>query len=727
MSTAQLRPASQDPSRRPTGPLLTIWSLFWNSIVRVIGRCAYASVATAGVVYLFLANDQGRDLLRLCAERGFALWNLAFLIGALLLGLTLWYTSRRLLEPEFSGRDFRRETSAFGRAWLPRVFGFLAPASIGVGFLLVDTQDWLSAWILGALFLLLAAGLMVFFIKRRSLFIDRSTSPRRERIGIEIAREGDLSAIDWAIIGFAFGLSAVLVASFLAWPVAVPRLLGSPAIVLLGFAGVALFGGLVLTYAFLVNKQPAGTALALVLAVLFGLVNDNHWIRTDPAAPELPRQTAADHYQTWRAANPTPVRIDGREPVILVAAAGGGIRAAYWTASTLSFMDEIEGFDDNLFAISGVSGGSVGATIYTALKRIELAQAPGVSEATTLETAREVLAADFLSPVIAGMLFPDLIQRFLPVPIALADRQRFLELGFEHGVPGALNPLALPFTALYADGYAARLPSLLLNTTVVDSGRRALISNIDPDGITDTADLLDERFSTRGVLLSAAAGASARFTYVSPAGSLSGPGDQGEQKVRLVDGGYFENSGAATLGGLLGLIESETRFPILILIRNDPRAPAVCQNRAPDAELVGAVPNPLGPPSPDLLSEVTSPIRALLNARDARGRLAEVDAARQFEGQLAGHVERRLKGAVIELSLAAVNQAALAKALSPVERRRIEQSMVEPPLGWSLSETARLTMDETLDHESGGLEAELDNLRALLAGDITAYRPCDPR
>jgi hypothetical protein len=56
--------------------------------------------------------------------------------------------------------------------------------------------------------------------------------------------------------------------------------MGAPAIVVLGLAGIALFGSMVLTYAFLAYGQPAGTALALVLAVIFAFWNDNHWVRT---------------------------------------------------------------------------------------------------------------------------------------------------------------------------------------------------------------------------------------------------------------------------------------------------------------------------------------------------------------------------------------------------------------------------------------------------------------
>jgi predicted acylesterase/phospholipase RssA len=171
--------------------------------------------------------------------------------------------------------------------------------------------------------------------------------------------------------------------------------------------------------------------------------------------------------------------------VVLVAASGGGIRAAYWTASTLAAMDGVPGSSDNLFAISGVSGGSVGAATYAALQRERLVSGQADS---VLPRARVVLAEDFLSPVVAGLLFPDLIQRFIPFPVAWAERQRFLERAWEAALGPTPNAFADAFTDLYAGGYQARLPSLLLNATVVDSGRRALVANMDVTSFTDLVD-----------------------------------------------------------------------------------------------------------------------------------------------------------------------------------------------------------------------------------------------
>ena len=49
------------------------------------------------MAFVFLANDQGQDLLRISAEPDRFWWNLCFAVAAVLLGLSLWYSARLLL------------------------------------------------------------------------------------------------------------------------------------------------------------------------------------------------------------------------------------------------------------------------------------------------------------------------------------------------------------------------------------------------------------------------------------------------------------------------------------------------------------------------------------------------------------------------------------------------------------------------------------------------------
>jgi len=702
--------------------LLRVWSWLWTTI-RMLWLCGYAVVAVAIVFFLFFLNDQGHDLLRISAEKLLvAPWNLVFLLGTAALALTVWYTSRLLLGRHFESYQLDLSNAHWRQRWLPRLMGAFVPFSVALGLIGLDSQDQrLKLWLLAALYLALTGLVLWFFMRRRQW----QGIPEQELVEHRVSQ---LQPRDLAPIWIAGGLAFVLLIAFMIWPVGLPQVLGAPAIVMLAMVGVVLIGSMVLTYAFLANGQPAATALALMLAVVFGFWIDNHGIRLADESQSSPRLPPAQRYEQWRRAHPsyTPVATaDGdREPVIIVAAAGGGIRAAYWTGINLAAMNAVPGFADNLFAISSVSGGSLGAATYTALRQtLDRDQ-----QAQIGDRVRQVLKRDFLSPVLAGMLFPDLAQRFIPVSIRAADRQRFLELSWESAMRQAVRPAANPFSAAFSALYGGdggdALPSLLLNTTLVDSGRRAIVSNLDPRGFTDTVDLLQPDLSTRDILLSAAAGASARFTYVSPAGTLvqrvAGPeGSTTEHHLRVVDGGYFENSGAATAMDLIRILrrdQPERFYPILVLIRNDPKASRVCGSKNGDDDLSGDIVSGVGD---ELLKEVSAPIRALLHARTAQGRLVELSAAREVEAS---------GGAVIELTLAAVLDAARAAAGDdPAALDRLRKRAVEPPLGWSLSKAVRDEMDKVLAARAGGLDEEYAMLEALLAGNASAYVHCAER
>lgn len=680
----------------------------WDSLLRVPWLIAYNIAGTAVLVILFALTSQGRDLLRISAERGFGLadldflWNLLFLIGTLIGSMSLWYTSRLTLGVEYPAYPLDPKYAAFGRRWWPRVVGSLVPLAIGWTFLQIGSAAPSSETLLGWLYLGMGFALLLFYVARRPVFgVERDDMilDLRNAVPTEHRRRGR------ALLIAAFALVPLVVIA----PVLLPQLLGAPAIAVLGVVGISLFGTGVLTYLPMSNGAPPLTLAVLLLALVSGLWNDNHALRVgDSADIAVQRPTPVEQLAAWqqgRAGNAV-----APESIVLVATSGGGISAAYWTASTLAYLEQKFGvpFTERLFAVSGVSGGSLGAATYVALKRAGLET--GQTNAL-LDQVRETLGQDFLSPVVAGMLFPDLVQRFLPVPIGLADRQRFLERSWESAFDGEARALFKgPFQGLYSGPEAAALPSLLLNTTIVETGQRGVFSNLRVDGLPQVIDLLEPRYGLGGVRTSAAAGASARFTYVSPAGTVH---VEDGDTLRLVDGGYFENSGAATMTDLITLLVKNgvALQPILIIIDNDTTAPNLCRRD-------GSVDQPpSGERFNSTVSEVTAPAQALLQTRAARGNLAEVTAANLVEG---------IGGTVIEVPLASVLRARLA-ALGAADAETIaavESRYVEPPLGWSLSQEVREGMDNTLRKEQGGLDRQFRYLAIALGLEQGEVPPC---
>jgi hypothetical protein len=248
-------------------------------------------------------------------------------------------------------------------------------------------------------------------------------------------------------------------------------------------------------------------------------------------------------------------------PMLVVATAGGGIRAAYWTATILERLEDDlrkeafaqypqdktspDGLLRNLlFAISGVSGGSVGAAAYAAAVHDHEVNGGGIKPTNYLKQ-------DFLAPGLASMIFIDGPATVLP-DFGQIDRGQALELGFEYASrtkedkDGLVSHNFLSFfpgieKAGKSDSWR---PALVFNATHQETGRRIITSHvkIERDVFLDSYDALQVLGSD--VRLSTAAHNSARFTYVSPAGNLFSTTKH--NRGYIIDGGYFENYGAQT-------------------------------------------------------------------------------------------------------------------------------------------------------------------------------------
>src|SRR5438046_2609654 len=168
--------------------------------------------------------------------------------------------------------------------------------------------------------------------------------------------------------------------------------------------------------------------------------------------------------------------------------------------------------------------------------------------------------------------------------------------------------LAEPFDALWKGERAHRIPSLLLNGTWVETGKRMIASNLAVDAgvFNDTADV--SAFIDYPVPASTAAHLSARFTYVSPAGSLRKRSER-EIAAHVVDGAYFENSGTATALDVLSALYSRGERLRLDFI-------VVYVNNAPGQEEPSTGESQRPAPA-RWRTDPTAPVGALFNARVA--------------------------------------------------------------------------------------------------------------
>ncbi|MDB5970857.1 MAG: hypothetical protein JWQ90_3307 [Hydrocarboniphaga sp.] len=694
---------------------------FVEDLVRigVIGAFPFASIALLAVV---LSVPQGQDVLRVLLEKSRNEHDIADLIclalTALMQSLSVWYCLRWLLTGQFSGLPLQIPEGHWLRRWIPRVGGASIPASIALSLAFIPNRhpvDWI--WIGG--FIALAVALIVFFIGRRMLL--DTLGDQRAQVAPHVALPpGTVRIMAWAL-----ALSFAITGIFIAFPVTAPRALGAAALLPLALASINLFGSMLLTWLPLKNGLPILTLAVLVWATICGLFNDNHRVRTTTALPGSleteQRPTLEEQFVSWSARH----NADGSAPYVVIATEGGGIRAAFWTAAILEELSHrIPGLSSRIFAVSGVSGGSLGASAW-------LASLPPTDRAATSAcTATQSLQGDYLAPAIAGVLFGDAIQRFLPFkfPRQILDRSRAIEESWADAFDQCPEQrMWHTLREIYSKSVAPDLPSVFLNTTIVETGQRAIQSNVQVQ-FDDAVDLQAAKFSSAYQPLAGVTHNSARFPLISPAGTvLEFNGKKWAPRYRVVDGGYFDNSGAATAFDIIHQLQTSKsddvgkRRPILLIIRNDADAENLCatpdcrklikaagDQKIAATQLVekekakrcsttaGTKPGNVGPSS--ILPETSSIILGLYNARSAHARLAALAAVRELaQSRADASADSATPAAVYELAFHMPDPCS--------------DNDVAPPLGWVLSNASQATMRKSAATLASSIA---DDLAALL-------------
>jgi hypothetical protein len=239
-------------------------------------------------------------------------------------------------------------------------------------------------------------------------------------------------------------------------------------------------------------------------------------------------------------------------PVFIVAAEGGGIYAASAASIFLGRMQQdASHFSEHVFAVSGVSGGAIGSTVFQALDSVAAAPLGSAGQKTLTDKAREIMEDDHFSPVV-GSIFPEILG-------APTGRAETLVASFERSTQerdsDAGRALAAPFSRHWT--LKSAVPALVLNATWVETGFRVAFApfllNATDESLYSFADkgMPDEEADCQKAekdrrvctSLMAAAAVSARFPLVLPPFSTAMNGDR---RWNFVDGGYTDNSGATT-------------------------------------------------------------------------------------------------------------------------------------------------------------------------------------
>ena len=728
-------------------PLIVQRTWVWTQyMAQILTPLRFSIITLFLVALLFLWSPPGKDLLLSMAARKNLLTSetiIYFFMALFIWAMCVWYWSRVMMRfvpddffasPDDAKQSKKRKVRLLSwfRKHIPRFLGLLPFVAMFFAFpaagqvysghtpeFIQDNLDylrWTSAG-LGGLYYLI----VVF---RRKVFFDNQDPQEiKKHYGPNYSDWRDLGWSSFIILCVTLSLSALIFIVVWINPQSATSL-GTGSVLFLASASWVAFGS---TLVFLGKgfRFPIISA-AFFGAVIMGPYTDNHQVRilnTKSSEPSQvvrhltwdQRPTVVEDFKEWMATRSEVFDKEKINPIFIVAAEGGGIRAAYWTASLLAaFQDANKNFANHVYALSGISGGSLGAAVFVNLLNNQAGL--NCSDSSDMnwggrmnrKCAHAILSENFLAPTVASMLYPDLIQRinFLSFLYKFPDRAHALETSFEKAWEKHLKNDRFSRSFLESWGRPqnsgntpqTRLPSMFLNSTWVEGGKRVIASNtqILKEHFPDAEDLFSILCSE--IPLSTAVHNSARFSYVSPAGTIEEPllndepcrqrqaeiqGDSDKKaamgKIKelatrepiirqiwghVVDGGYFENSGNTTAYDILSSIEGaffhdelvcgpkdqpELQFkclPVVITLINDPSLAAASKVDPGDnyADHEGHLPQRMGHPSPDRwMTETLSPLKTLFQTRDGRGSYAR-DSTRKY-------VENRLGGLSLEFSL----------------------------------------------------------------------------
>jgi hypothetical protein len=297
------------------------------------------------------------------------------------------------------------------------------------------------------------------------------------------------------------------------------------------------------------------------------------------------RRTSESSTFTPIAASEWPYTSSGKSPVVVMAASGGGSRAAVYTALTLERLEAEYGeISRELQLISSVSGGSLANAAY-------LARRAGCGQPGPTKKLVDAMKEDFLLPTLAGALIPgksrgDAIKEaWQSGAVGLGDCSlKDVAVRWRASLKRGddFPPFPLPmFNTTTLDGHDVVISPLAKEHYIQSRQRRAAeltanpILQADPDeddvgpftwvyfrdGIYSLEDFLDNQ----DVTFSSAVLASANFPFGFPVVRLAlepaadshrrrlifSPVPKDPELIKLTDGGALSNSGMWSLFQLL--------------------------------------------------------------------------------------------------------------------------------------------------------------------------------
>ena len=269
-------------------------------------------------------------------------------------------------------------------------------------------------------------------------------------------------------------------------------------------------------------------------------------------------------------------------PLVIISVSGGGSRSAYWTFRALQYIDSAT--KGRLFKstvlLTGASGGMIGAAYW---RSIHDAFLQGLIVNPYERKYQENIGKDLLNSIIFSLASVDLVSPFNRITVAgysyTRDRGYAMEQELIRNTDGLLDKNIGYFKEREAKG---EIPLMLINGTIVNDGRKLIISNqpvgyltqpeyslsepTPPIDAVDFAAFFDQQ-NPYNLRLTTALRMNATFPFVLPVVKLPSRPD-----MNIMDAGLSDNFGtdisARYLFVMRDWLQKNTRQTIFLQIRD---------------------------------------------------------------------------------------------------------------------------------------------------------------
>ena len=544
----------------------------------------------------------------------------------------------------------------------------------------------------------------------------------------------------WIVRLVLIGVGTVIVGGFALFPIAVSGVIGVLGTTVLGLLGWSLVIGsatielagrrpLDVFRAIGLRSDPVlsfAVIVPLVLAVV-ALPPQLHAVERDAEAAALDTRTHLDAaLQEWiddgAGSACYTVLPDGTKvrPLVLAAAEGGGIRAATWTADVFSaVMADGACARQAVFLSSGVSGGSVGLTLFRT-------DDPDADPGAEPVSAAAIAEPDGLAAIVAAALTGDLLSGSTGLRIPTESSRDGVGRVWQDraGQVQSVWRLQDPAFRLAYD-HEKQSPTgwIVLNSTAAKENCRVLISQLDlgldrpstqptandgravsclqPEpGVSGAIDLETVYGSCpMGLDWATAALLSARFGVVSPDGRIDRdnlpPSCAAVPRLQLVDGGYAENSGLGTLSDIASSV-------VEAAAAHNATVESGRSSRRSDTWIVPMVMWVSNAPGSDIVRPPADASPSLIVPLETLSANVAMNAPSRWLQRLSDTIESPCAGAIDGDDVMTACETAMAAAHVCVDSgvavvAPTSTPTIAAPLGWTLSKMSQDSLQSSVD------------------------------